>query len=423
MSGYSIKGARSASGTPLDLHIADGRLVAGPALGAKIIEADGLLALPGLVDMHTHLREPGFEESETVASGTACAARGGFTAVFAMANTDPVTDSVERAAHIAELGRAAGNAEVFPIGSITIGLAGDRLSPIAEMAASGVRMFSDDGKCVMNSALMREALRLSSEANVIIAQHSQDHVLAGPQAAADERTVAADLGITGWPWAAESTIIARDVQLAELTGGRLHACHITTAESVEVVRWAKARGVKVTAEATPHHLLLDSELLRGLDTAFKVNPPLRGAEDIEALRSALADGTIDVVGTDHAPHDPKAKQGDFAHAKPGMLGLEQALASVIETMINTGRMDWTDLVRVMSVTPARLTGVPDQGGMLRIGEVANLVLVDPTRRAVVDRETSRSASRNNPYHGLDLPDPIEMTFYSGHLSYSRRISA
>lgn len=420
MSSYTIKGARSSQGEPLELHIADGHLVAEMAPGAEVIEADGLLALPGFVDMHTHLREPGFEASETVASGTACAARGGFTAVFAMANTDPVTDSVARAAHIAALGRAAGNAEVFPVGSITIGLAGERLSPIAEMAAAGVRMFSDDGRCVMNSALMREALQLSAVHGVIIAQHSQDHVLAGPEAAADERSVAADLGLTGWPWAAESTIIARDVQLAELTGGHLHACHITTAESVEVVRWAKARGVQVTAEATPHHLLLDSQHLRALDTTFKVNPPLRGSEDIEALRAALADGTIDVIGTDHAPHDPAAKQGDFAHAKPGMLGLEQALASVLETMVNTGRMGWTDVVRVMSAMPARITGASGQGGALRPGEVANLVLVDPVRRARVDRERSSSASRNNPYHGLELPDPIEMTFYSGHLSYSRR---
>jgi len=417
---YSIKGARSASGTPIDLHIVDGRLAAQSGAGAEVIEADGLLALPGLVDIHTHLREPGFEASETVASGTACAARGGFTAVFAMANTNPVTDSVERAAYVAELGRAAGNTDVFPIGSITIGLGGERLSPIAEMAAAGVRIFSDDGKCVMNSALMRQALQLSADNNVIIAQHSQDHVLAGPDAAADERTVAAELGITGWPWAAESIMIARDVQLAELTGGRLHSCHVTTAESVDVVRWAKARGIRVTAEATPHHLLLDSELLRAKDTTFKVNPPLRGAEDIEALRAGLADGTIDLVGTDHAPHDPASKLGGFAQAKPGMLGLEQALASVIETMVNTGRMDWTDVVRVMSTTPARLTDIPDQGGMLRVGEVANLVLIDPTRRAVVDREKSLSKARNNPYHGMELPDPIEMTFYSGRLTYSRR---
>lgn len=421
MTSYRITGARSATGDPLQLNIVDGHLTADPAPDAELIDADGLLALPGFVDMHTHLREPGFEASETVTTGTACAARGGFTGVFAMANTDPVTDSVDRAAHVAELGREADNAEVFPVGSITIGLAGEQLSPIAAMADAGVTMFSDDGRCVMNSALMRRALELSAAHQVVIAQHSQDHVLAGPDAAADEASVAAELGLTGWPWAAESTIIARDVQLAELTSGRLHCCHITTAESVDVVRWAKARGIKVTAEVTPHHLLLGSDRLSGLDTTFKVNPPLRGSEDIEALREALADGTIDVIGTDHAPHDLSAKQGDFAHAKPGMLGLEQALASVVETMINTGRMTWADVVRVMSTAPAQITGTTNtQGGSLRPGEVANLVLVDPNRRAVVDREKSSSKARNNPYHGLELPDPIEMTFYSGHLSYSRR---
>ena len=203
----------------------------------------------------------------------------------------------------------------------------------------------------MNAALMRQALQLAAQTGTVIAQHSQDHMLAGPDACADERSVAGPLGLTGWPWAAESTIIARDVQLAELTGGRLHSQHITTAESVEVVRWAKARGVQVSAEVTPHHLLLDSTHLTGLDTTFKVNPPLRGPDDIEALRTGLADGTIDVVGTDHAPHEAAAKQGDFAHAKPGMLGLEQSLASVMETMVHTGRMGWPDVVRVMSTMP------------------------------------------------------------------------
>ncbi len=420
MSGYVIRGARNAVGQPVELFVSGGLLVDQAPADATVIEADGLLVLPGLVDLHTHLREPGFEASETVASGTACAARGGYTAVFAMANTDPVTDTVERANHIADLGRRAGNAEVFPIASITQALGGERLSPIAELAAAGVRLFSDDGKCVMDTALMREALALAAEHDVVIAQHSQDHVLAGPDACADERSIAGPLGLTGWPWAAESTIIARDVQLSEMTGGRLHACHVTTAESVEVVRWAKARGVKVTAEVTPHHLLLESELLRGLDTTFKVNPPLRGAEDIEALRAGLADGTIDVVGTDHAPHEAAAKQAAFPQAKPGMLGLEQALASVMETMVNTGRIDWSDVVRVMSTKPAQIGRATGQGRGLRPGEPANLVLVDPARRAKVDREHSASNSRNNPYHGLDLPDPIELTMLAGRITWTRR---
>ena len=419
MTAYTIRGARAASGAPIELFVHDGLLVGEPVPGAELVEADGLVALPGLVDPHTHLREPGFEASETVVSGTACAARGGFTAVFAMANTDPVTDSVARAEHVAELGRRANNAEVFPVGSITVGLAGEQLSPLAEMAAHGVRMFSDDGKCVMNAALMRQALQLAAQTGTVIAQHSQDHMLAGPDACADERSVAGPLGLTGWPWAAESTIIARDVQLAELTGGRLHSQHITTAESVEVVRWAKARGVQVSAEVTPHHLLLDSTHLTGLDTTFKVNPPLRGPDDIEALRTGLADGTIDVVGTDHAPHEAAAKQGDFAHAKPGMLGLEQSLASVMETMVHTGRMGWPDVVRVMSTMPAQIGRAAGQGRPLRPGEPANLVLVDPARRAVVDRAQSRSMSRNNPYHGMELPDPIEATMWRGRWTYRR----
>ncbi|NLH70724.1 MAG: dihydroorotase [Brooklawnia sp.] len=419
MTAYTIRGARAAGGAPIELFVRDGLLVDEPVLGAELVEADGLLALPGLVDPHTHLREPGFESSETVASGTACAARGGFTAVFAMANTDPVTDSVARAEHVAELGRRANHAEVFPVGAITVGLAGEQLSPIAEMAAHGVRVFSDDGKCVMDSALMRQALHLAAQTGTVIAQHSQDHRLAGPDACADERSVAGALGLPGWPWAAESTIISRDVQLAELTGGRLHCQHITTAESVEVVRWAKSRGVQVTAEVTPHHLLLDSSHLVGLDTTFKVNPPLRGPDDIEALRAGLADGTIDVVGTDHAPHEAAAKQGAFPHAKPGMLGLEQALASVMETMVNTGRMGWADVVRVMSTAPAQIGRAASQGRPLRPGEPANLVLVDPVRRGVVDRDLSLSVSRNNPYHGKELPDPVEATMWRGRWTYRR----
>ncbi|MGI5950330.1 MAG: dihydroorotase [Brooklawnia sp.] len=419
MPSYSIRGARGADGRALELNITGGEFTAEPAPNAELIEADGLLALPGLVDLHTHLREPGFETSETIATGTAAAARGGYTAVFAMANTDPVTDTVERAARISQIAGRSASAEVFPVGSITVGLAGEQLSPIAEMATWGVRMFSDDGNCVMNTALMRQALQLAAQTGTVIAQHSQDHVLAGPDACADERSVAGPLGLTGWPWAAESTIVARDVQLAELTGGRLHVCHITTAESVEVVRWAKARGVQVTAEVTPHHLLLDSELLRGLDTNFKVNPPLRGAEDIEALRAGLADGTIDIVGTDHAPHDRAAKAPAFPKAKPGLLGLEQALSSVLETMVNTGRMTWLDVVRVLSTAPARIGRATGQGRPLRPGEPANLVLVDPKRRWVVDRDESLSTSRNNPYHGMELPDPIELTIWAGQVTYRR----
>lgn len=417
--GYRIRGACQADGATADLHIQQGHLVSDPVAGAITVDASGLLVLPGLVDLHTHLREPGFEGSETVASGSACAARGGFTAVHAMANLDPVTDSVARAAHIRRLGQRSGLTEVFPVGAITMGLAGTQLAPIGELAASGVRVFSDDGRCVMNAAVMLAALEAAATADAVVAQHCQDHDLAGPRACADERSVAGPLGLQGWPWVAESSIIARDAQLAELTGASYHACHVSTAESVAVVRWAKARGVRITAEVTPHHLLLDSGLLAGLDPIFKVNPPLRASEDIEALRSALADGTIDIVGTDHAPHEASAKCRAFASAKPGMLGLEQALAVVIETMVNPGRMTWAGLAGAMSMAPARIGRVPGQGRPLRPGEPANLVLVDPQRRAVVDREQTCSASRNNPYHGLDLPDPVEATMWAGRWTYRR----
>lgn len=417
---YLLRGVTLADGSHTDLAVADGLLVDAAPVGADVIDADGMIALPGLVDLHTHLREPGREDTETIATGTLAAARGGFTAVHAMPNTDPVTDTVERARYVRDVGARDGHALVMPIGSVTVGLAGERLSDISGMAAEmGVRVFSDDGKCVMNAQLMREALERVLPYGGVIAQHCQDHCLAGADACVDEGPVSAELGLPGWPAAAESAIIARDVELAALTGSRVHACHISTAEGVEVVRWAKSRGITITAEVTPHHLLLGAELLRGLDPIFKVNPPLRSDEDREAVRAALADGTIDIVATDHAPHAAADKAVDLPHAKPGMLGLEQALAVVMETMVLTGRMTWIDVARVMSTSPARLGQTPGQGRSLAIGEPANLVLIDPTRRAVVDREASLSTSRNNPYHGMDLPDPVELTMWAGRITWRR----
>ncbi|MCA0252300.1 MAG: dihydroorotase [Actinobacteria bacterium] len=418
-----ISGATTAEGVRGDLYITDG-VFADPAdapAGVERIDADGLLALPGLVDLHTHLREPGREDAETVATGTLAAARGGFTCVHAMANTDPVTDTAEAAEYVASLGERDGHCQVIPVGAVTKGLGGEELAELGLMATSraNVRVFSDDGRCVNDSLLMRRALTYVKPYDGVIAQHSQDPRLAGPGACCHESEISGRLGLPGWPAQAESVIVARDVQLAELAGSRLHVCHVSTAESVEVIRWAKRRGIQVTAEATPHHLLLDTTYVEGFDTTFKVNPPLRTSEHLEAIREALADGTIDTVGTDHAPHARQDKDHPFDIALPGMLGLEQALAVVMEVMVHTGRMDWPTLVARMSTTPAEIGRVAGQGRPVAIGEPANLVLVDPSARAVVERDASASRSRNNPYHGLNLPDPVVATYWAGRPTYRR----
>lgn len=418
-----VIGARLADGTRTDLYAADG-VLADPAsapAGVERIDADGLLALPGLVDLHTHLRQPGREDAETVASGTAAAARGGYTCVHAMANTDPVTDTAEAAEYVQALGERDGHCQVRVVGAVTKSLAGAELAELGLMAASSatVRVFSDDGRCVDDSLLMRRALTYVKSFDGVVAQHSQDPRLAGPGACCHESEWSGRLGLPGWPAQAESVVVARDVQLAELTDSRIHVCHVSTAESVDVIRWAKRRGIKVTAEATPHHLLLDTPLVAGYDTTFKVNPPLRTSEHLEAVREALADGTIDIVGTDHAPHARQDKDHPFDIALPGMLGLEQALAVVMEVMVNTGRMDWPTLVERMSVTPARIGQVSGQGRPLVPGEPANLVLVDPAARRVVDAAASASRARNNPYDGRDLPDPVVATVWNGAVTYRR----
>ncbi|MGC3992768.1 MAG: dihydroorotase [Propionicimonas sp.] len=418
-----ITGATLADGTRSDLYLADG-VLADPASAPADVErfdADGLRALPGLVDLHTHLRQPGREDAETIASGTAAAARGGFTCVHAMANTSPVTDTAEAAEYVAELAEREAHCEVRVVGAITKGLDGAELAELGLMAhsAAGVRVFSDDGRCVGDSQLMRRALSYVKSFDGVVAQHSQDPRLAGPGACCHESEWSGRLGLPGWPSQAESVIVARDVQLAELTDSRVHVCHVSTAESVDVIRWAKARGIRVTAEVTPHHLLLDTPLVAGYDTTFKVNPPLRTSEHLEAVRDALADGTIDAVATDHAPHARQDKDHPFDIALPGMLGLEQALAVVLEVMVNSGRMDWPTLVERMSAAPARIGRVPGQGRPLAVGEPANLVLADPSARSTVDASASRSRSRNNPYDGRDLPDPVVATFHRGVPTYRR----
>ena len=418
-----ITGARLADGTRTDLYVSDGVLADPASAPADVdrIDADGLLALPGLVDLHTHLRQPGREDAETVASGTAAAARGGYTCVHAMANTDPVTDTAEAAEYVQALGERDGHCQVRVVGAVTKGLGGAELAELGLMAASsaGVRVFSDDGRCVDDSLVMRRALTYVKSFDGVVAQHSQDPRLAGPGACCHESEYSGRLGLPGWPSQAESVIVARDVQLAELTGSRLHVCHVSTAESVDVVRWAKARGIQVTAEVTPHHLLLDTPLVSGYDTTFKVNPPLRTSEHLEAVREALADGTIDSVGTDHAPHARQDKDHPFDVALPGMIGLEQALAVVMDVMVNSGRMDWPTLVERMATAPARIGRVAGQGRPLVAGEPANLVLVDPSARAVVDGAASASRARNNPYHGRDLPDPVVATIWNGRITHRR----
>jgi dihydroorotase len=418
-----ITGADLVGSGRRDLLLRDG-VLADPAevgAGATRMDADGLLALPGLVDLHTHLREPGREDAETVATGTRAAARGGFTAVLAMANTNPVTDTAEAAGHVADLGTREGWAQVVPVGAISKGLAGAELAELGLMARSParVRVFSDDGHCVADARLMRRALEYVRAFDGVIAQHAQDPRLAGREACCHEGEISGKLGLPGWPAVAESTIVARDVELATLTRSRLHVCHVSTAESVEIIRWAKRRGVDVTAEVAPHHLLLTTDEVRGYDPTYKVNPPLRPAEHVAALRDGLADGTIDVVATDHAPHARHDKEHAFAEAAFGMLGLETALAVVLETMVAPGRLDWAGVARVMSLTPATIARLPGQGRPLEIGEPANLVLVDPAARAQVDRDASYSLSRNNPWHGRDLPDPVVATFWRGRPTYRR----
>lgn len=408
VTGVRVLGAESA-----DLAISGGRFVAPDGLtDPERVDAAGLVALPGLVDPHTHLREPGREDAETIASGTRAAARGGYTAVCAMANTTPVTDTAEQVAWLRQAARDA-SAQVVPVGAVTKGLAGEELAELGLMARAGVRLFSDDGHCVHDARLMRRALEYLGDLGGTIAQHAQDPRLAGPGACCHEGEVSGRLGLEGWPAVAESVIVARDAQLAQLTGTPVHVCHVSSAETVEVLRWAKARGIAVTAEVTPHHLALTVAEVAGYDPTYKVNPPLRSAEDARVLAEALADGTIDMVGTDHAPHAGHDKAHAFGAAAFGMVGLEQAVGVVVETMIDSGRLTWAGLAERMAFAPARLAGLTAQGRPVRVGEPANLTLLDPTRRAVVDRAASASLARNNPWHGRDLPDPVLGTLWRG----------
>jgi len=422
MSSYLLRGVRLLGNDPVDLHLANGVIaeISEPSkklrvTGAKTIEGDGLIALPGLVDLHTHLREPGREDAETIETGTRAAALGGYTAVHAMANTDPVADTAGVVEQVWRLGKEAGFCDVFPIGAVTVGLGGERLAELGAMAdsAARVRIFSDDGKCVSDPILMRRALEYIKSFGGVIAQHAQEPRLT-EGAQMNEGEVSAVLGLRGWPAVAEEAIIARDVLLAEHVGSKLHICHVSTAGSAEILRWAKSRGIDVTAEVTPHHLLLTDEMARSYNPLYKVNPPLRTLKDVQALRAALVDGVIDAVATDHAPHPIEDKDCEWQAAAFGMLGLQNALSVVQQTMVDTQLLTWAQVAMRMSTTPARIGQIGNHGRPLSPGEPANITLYDPSVKQVVTEAHIVSKSRNTPYLGMTLPGAVIATFLRGN---------
>lgn len=414
---YFIKGATLSDGSKKDMYISDGKIAGftNPTDSkAVVVDVTGKIILPGLVDLHTHLREPGKEDSETVLSASRAGAKGGFTALSAMPNTSPVADTAGVVEQVMRLGIEAGLCDVFPIGAVTKNLDGQELSEIGAMAdsAAKVRIFSDDGHCVSNPQVMRRALEYVKKFNGVIAQHAQDPDLT-IDAQMNEGIVSSVLGLKGWPAVAEEAIIARDVLLTDHVQSRLHVCHVTTAGGVEIIRWAKARGINVTAEVTPHHLLLTDDMATSYDPVFKVNPPLRTEKDVHALREALAEGVIDIVATDHAPHPAENKECEWQQAAFGMLGLETALSIINLTMVETGLLDWNGVAERISRTPARIGGYTDQGSDFVVGQMANLTVIDPRASWRVDRDLVASRSRNTPFHGMELPGVITETFYKG----------
>jgi dihydroorotase len=387
-----------------------------PTDGSEILECAGLVLAPGLVDLHAHLRQPGYEHKETVATGTRAAAAGGFTAVAAMANTEPVTDHAALVHEVRDLAAAAGFAEVFPVGAISKRLEGESLAEIGEMVDAGVRVFSDDGNCVPNARLLRNALTYARAfpAEVVIADHAEDASLV-ELGQMHEGVHSYSLGLIGRPAEAEEIIVARDLAVARMTGGRLHLCHLSSGRSVELVRRAKADGIRVTAEVTPHHLVFTDEDLRSYDTNLKVHPPFRTVEDRDALRAGLADGTIDAIATDHAPHAVEEKEAEFDGSPPGTIGFETALATAITELVVPGVVPLHRVVEALSTIPARILGATDHGGPIEPGRPANLVAFDPEERWNVEPPFA-SKARNSAFLGRALTGRVRHTLLRGELT-------
>jgi len=417
-----ISNAKLVNGHQVDIEIANGLISKiDKATGSKVtdgIDAQSKLLIPGLVDLHTHLREPGREDAETVLTGSRSAVAGGYTAISEMANTNPVADNAGVVEQIYRLGKSAGLVDVNPIGAVTRGLLGEQLAEMGAMADSiaKVRIFSDDGKCVFDPLIMRRALEYVKTFNGIIAQHAQEPRLT-VNAQMNEGVVSARIGLPGWPAIAEEAIIARDILLAEHVQSRLHICHVTTAGGFELIRWAKRRGIQVTAEVTPHHLLLTDELVENYDPIYKVNPPLRTHKDVQALREGLAEGVIDIVATDHAPHPSEDKDCEFQAGAFGMVGLETAFPILYSTMVASGAMTWDRLAEVMSITPAKIGRYSNHGHVLETGAPAHITLVNPQGSLTVDRDDLVSKSKNTPFHGMNFQGTVVATIFNGRFTH------
>ncbi|MBI4934303.1 MAG: dihydroorotase [Actinobacteria bacterium] len=398
-----------------DVAVEDGRIVevgvdtTAALTGDRTLDATGCIVSPGFVDLHVHLREPGKEEAETIETGSRAAALGGFTAVVAMPNTDPAQDSVAVVEFVRQQGERAGLCEVLPSGCITVGRNGDHLAPYGELSAAGVHLFTDDGNGVQDAQLMRRALEYAKPLGIVLAQHCEVSSLT-KGAVMHEGSCCSRLGLPGWPALAEELMLFRDIELVRLTGVPMHFLHLSTARSVELVRQAKAEGLPVTAEATPHHFTLTDEMLESYDAVYKVNPPLRTSDDIAALKAGLADGTIDAIATDHAPHAPHTKEAPLDQAPPGMLGLETALALAVTEL----DLPMQRVLALLSWNPAAIAGVADRHGRpLEAGEPANLCVFDPTAEWTVVPANLASKSRNTPYAGRTLRGKVRHTVFAG----------